>query len=286
MRAQLKNWPFDRSVHAAVILAALVVLTIPRGGSRAADTEPNPVPHSAIAIADPFGPVETDVDPFDVVTSDAPVDAAAYVPQRTQPETKQADFQISVPDQIPAPDAAPPTLNAPAQPAANAKPKKDPCVAAVFKPLSELGIGIAQPAGQLPTDHATVCQEQITQVPGSLGVCRCWPTLCYQWDATCLCYQPLYFEEVNAERYGYVCDDCCCCSCCLQPAFSAAHFFGTIPCLPYCIAAEPYCQCAYTLGHYRPGSCGVPWRCHWPPWDPWAALTAGGVYTGLVFAIP
>jgi hypothetical protein len=165
---------------------------------------------------------------------------------------------------------------------------KDPCAAAQFKPLCELGINISQPTGQMPTDFATPCWEQINSGPN--GLCRCWPTLTYQWDATCLCYQPLYFEEINAERYGYVCDNCCgCCCCCpgncAQSAASAAHFFGTIPCLPYCVAAECPTECVYTLGHYRPGSC-PPWRWHWPPCDPFAAATCAGVYTGLVFAIP
>jgi hypothetical protein len=114
--------------------------------------------------------------------------------------------------------------------------------------------------------------------------------LCYNWDPTCLCYQPLYFEEINAERYGYICDDCCCRWCCMpgncmQSAASAAHFFGTIPALPYCLAAECPTECVYTLGHYRPGSC-PPWRWHWPPWDPYAAATCAAVYTGFVFAIP
>jgi hypothetical protein len=108
---------------------------------------------------------------------------------------------------------------------------------------------------------------------------RCWPASTYQWDATCLCYKPLYFEEINLERYGY---GCCAC---LQPAASAAHFFGTVPALPYLIAADSPCECKYTLGHYRPGSC-PPLRYHWPPCDPLAAAAEGGVLTGLIFLIP
>ena len=107
----------------------------------------------------------------------------------------------------------------------------------------------------------------------------------FNWDATCLCYQPLYFEEINAERYGYVCGGHCCCSCIAQPAASAAHFFATIPALPYCLAAECPTECVYTLGHYRPGNC-VPWRWNWPPCDLHAAAITAGVYTGFVFALP
>jgi hypothetical protein len=44
-------------------------------------------------------------------------------------------------------------------------------------------------------------------------------------------------------------------------------------------------DCVYTLGHYRPGSCN-PWRWYWPTCDPVAAVAAGGIWTGLIFAIP
>ena len=162
---------------------------------------------------------------------------------------------------------------------------KDPCAAVPAKPLSALGIGIAIPDGKLPTDLATPCWNQINQKESAS---RCWAMSCYNWNATCLCHRPLYFEEINLERYGYQCGDHCCnfpCECCLQPAASAAHFYGSVLALPYCMAADRPNECIYTLGHYRPGDCN-PWRCHWPPWDPVAALTAAGVYTGLFFAIP
>ncbi len=228
-------------------------------------------------LVDPFESIKTQNAPFETVLSDSPVDAAAYLPPRTRWETKQTNFDepaIVAPQntgELPAPTST----NAAASPA-NAT-AKDPCAAAQFQPIGELGINIAQPAGQKPTDFATPCWEQINSGPNAL--CRCWPVMCYQWEATRLCYQPLYFEEANAERYGYVC------CCCWQPAASAAHFFGTIPALPYCLAAECPTTCVYALGHYRPGDC-VPWRRHWPPCDPMAAITTGGVYTGLVFAIP
>jgi hypothetical protein len=92
-------------------------------------------------------------------------------------------------------------------------------------------------------------------------------------------HRPLYFEEVNLERHGYGHHDC------LQPFVSAAHFFGTVPALPYCLAAYPPHDCQYTLGHYRPGSC-PPWRCNWPPARPLAGLTQAGVLAGLIILFP
>lgn len=208
----------------------------------------------------------------------APVDAAAYFPQQhPRHELRCADYQTS--NQTPfADDPAKGSIVA-SDSSGPMSAMKDPCAAVPAKPLNELGISIAQPAGKLPIDLASPCWEQINQQGGGCAAARRWPAFCYQWDATCFCHQPLYFEEINLERYGYGCD------CCLQPAASAAHFFGTIPALPYCMAVECPGDCIYTLGHYRPGSC-PPWRWHWPPCDPLAAAAEGGVWTGLIFAIP
>jgi hypothetical protein len=239
-----------------------------------------PLTPSAEQVADPFGPVEAEDDPFETVSSDSPIDAASYVPTRTRWETQQTNYQdpaISTPGQTGAEEL----------PKGAAKTAKDPCAAALFRPIGELGIGIAQPHGDMPTDFAQPCWEQINT---GANTSRCWPVLTYQWDATCLCYQPLYFEEVNAERYGYICNDYCNCCCspqdCLQSACSAAHFFGTVPALPYCLLAQCPTECVYTLGHYRPATCGVPWRWNYPPCKPGAGAGAAGIYTGLIFAIP
>ena len=64
---------------------------------------------------------------------------------------------------------------------------------------------------------------------------------------------PLYFEQVNMERYGN------------HPrrfatVLSAAHFFGTIPLVPYKMGNHRPRECMYTLGAYRPGSCNPSYR--------------------------
>jgi hypothetical protein len=135
------------------------------------------------------------------------------------------------------------------------------------------------PSGDAPEDHASGCWENINASAGPLSSERCWEATTFAWNATCLCHRPLYFEEINLERYGYGCCES------LQPAASAAHFFATIPALPYCMATDCPYECIYTLGHYRPGSCN-PWQCHGPRWSPRAALAEGGVWTGMVFLIP
>ncbi len=153
------------------------------------------------------------------------------------------------------------------------------CDAAREKSPGELTIDISVPSGLVPRDHATECWPQIAGQPGAGPLVRCWAPYCYQWRATCLAHRPLYFEEINLERHGYGLGDV------VQPWVSGAHFFGTVPCLPYLMAVDPPRECIYTLGHYRPGSC-PPWQHHWPPLSLAGGLSEAGVVTGLIFLIP
>lgn len=72
------------------------------------------------------------------------------------------------------------------------------------------------------------------------------------WKASALCHKPLYFEEVNLERYGHTAGPFA------QPLISSAHFFLNIAVLPYKAGIHPPTECQYSLGYYRPGSC-APW---------------------------
>jgi hypothetical protein len=69
------------------------------------------------------------------------------------------------------------------------------------------------------------------------------------WKATGVCHKPLYFEDVQLERYGHSWNPV------VQPFMSAAHFFVSVPLLPYNMGVTPPGECIYTLGYYRPGSC-------------------------------
>jgi hypothetical protein len=198
--------------------------------------------------------------------SSSPIDDGAYSNRHDTSGLRQAQLQPPATGAKPAPARAPDLA-------------RNPCAAMDEKPLAALGIGIALPEGELPEDFAAACWNQLDATAGSFAVIRCWPTSVFHWNATCLCHRPLYFEQINLERHGYGCCEP------LQPLASAAHFFGTVPALPYCMAVECPCECVYTLGHYRPGSC-PPWRHHWPPCSPLAAAAEGGVWTGMVFLIP
>ena len=86
------------------------------------------------------------------------------------------------------------------------------------------------------------------------------------WKASNLCHKPLYFEEVNLERYGHTAGPV------LQPLVSSAHFFGNIIVLPYKMGVHGPTECQYSLGYYRPGNCA--------PWDLVGANTGGDLFNG------
>ncbi len=145
------------------------------------------------------------------------------------------------------------------------------------RPIALVTVNITPPAGKLPGDPAAALIG--SGIYGSLPPVRLWPIETYYWAAAATRHNPLYFEEVNAERYGYT-------RCQLtQPFVSAAHFFGTLPALPYLMGADCPRECDYTLGHYRPGSC-VPWQRHYWPVSLRGAAVQAGIVTGTVFVIP
>ena len=147
-----------------------------------------------------------------------------------------------------------------------------------LRPIEQLSVNIQPASGDLPDDPAAAKFTAAGQVPHVAGTNRPWPLYFYWWEAPAVCHQPLYFEQVNLERHGYSCGIA-------QPIVSAAHFFGTIPALPYLMAAQPCWECVYTLGHDRPGSC-APFHLHCPPLSLRGAAAEAGVVTGLIFAIP
>ncbi|MGB7347703.1 MAG: hypothetical protein WBD20_26000 [Pirellulaceae bacterium] len=88
--------------------------------------------------------------------------------------------------------------------------------------------------------------EQVAYTP------RNWQRHVMTWKASNLCHKPLYFEEVNLERYGHTAGPI------LQPVVSSAHFFANIAVMPYKMGIHPPSECQYALGYYRPGNC-APW---------------------------
>jgi hypothetical protein len=108
---------------------------------------------------------------------------------------------------------------------------------------------------------------------------RTWEPLTFTWKASALCHKPLYFEEVQLERYGHTAGPF------LQPALSGAHFFANIAVLPYKMGINPPTECRYPLGYYRPGNC-APWLVPPVPISLRGGLIQAGAVVGGVALFP
>jgi hypothetical protein len=214
--------------------------------------------------------------------SAATLDVAQLLDDSSQEEAIEPVAYDEAPQAIPA-EAASEPQGPPAGPAEEIAPPEPSNVLRRYRPITEVTADATLPQGLLPEQ---VGREQGKVAPSSampeIGDARLaagWAENNYEWSATKFCHGPLYFEEVNLERYGYQCHPL------VQPWVSGTHFFLTVPTLPYQMTVHPPRECIYTLGYYRPGS-RVPWQRNYLPWDPRAAAVEAGVAVGLVFLIP
>lgn len=114
------------------------------------------------------------------------------------------------------------------------------------KPLAAVSLDIRPPAGELPESVAPFPQPPQAAPLVPVGP-RPWSGSLVTWQASWLCHQPLYFQEVAAERYGAYCPY-------VQPLISGADFFARFPALPVMVLKHNPCECVYTLGYGRPGT--------------------------------
>jgi hypothetical protein len=114
---------------------------------------------------------------------------------------------------------------------------------------------------------------------GRQMVSRDWIDSTFAWHASALCHKPLYFEEVQLERYGHTAGPL------RQPIISGAHFFVNLAALPYKMAINPPHECQYALGYYRPGSC-APWMIPPIPLSVRGAAAEVGAALGFAYLIP
>jgi len=101
----------------------------------------------------------------------------------------------------------------------------------------------------------------------------------FQWVASDVYYNPLYFEDVALERYGHTHGDM------IQPFVSVGKFGVQLLGLPYAMTIDPVRKKMYPLGFYRPGEC-APKKYYQIPWNTESALREAGVWTALVFIFP
>jgi hypothetical protein len=149
------------------------------------------------------------------------------------------------------------------------------------RPIIEVTTNILPRSPNVPDDVAEARLNELGNVSYDSVLMRHWMGLRYCWDAPVLYHQPLYFEQVNLERYGYGPRHLRA----IQPVLSGAHFFATVPTLPYQIASGPLHRAEYALGHYRPGS-PAPYRIQYPPLSIPGSLAEAGVIVGLIALIP
>ncbi len=151
----------------------------------------------------------------------------------------------------------------------------------------------AAPADKCPSpgDFKSICaisadiSENKGDMPPECGLGdlqfrpRCWGPKTYTWTASGLCHKPLYFEDVQLERYGHSYGPL------LQPLISPAEFFLTFPVLPYKMGLTPPNECMYALGYYRPGDC-APYMFDAIPISVRASLFEAAAWTGAIAAVP
>jgi len=139
--------------------------------------------------------------------------------------------------------------------------------------ISDIGLDI-RVGGRPGSDYPCECRLE-----GETFQPRRFATTMMTWKAAGYCHKPLYFEDWSLERYGHSHGPLA------DPFFSAAHFFVTLPVLPYKMGVELPWECVYPLGYYRPGSC-APWTIPAVPISCRGFAVQAATVTGIVFALP
>ncbi len=105
-------------------------------------------------------------------------------------------------------------------------------------------------------DWATISEywriPELCSVGNQGDAARSWIPQTFTWKASSLCHKPLFFENIQLERYGHTHGPIA------QPIRSVAHFFVSFITVPYQSGIHPATECQYALGFYRPGDC-APW---------------------------
>ncbi|EMI21012.1 hypothetical protein RMSM_02057 [Rhodopirellula maiorica SM1] len=106
-----------------------------------------------------------------------------------------------------------------------------------------------------------------------------WGWTVKAWNAPNTFSHPLYFEDRMLERHGHEKHPC------LTPMVAGMRFFTTVPMLPYLATIDHPCECDYSMGYYRTGSC-TPAYLQRPPYERRAVIAEAAAVTGAVLAFP
>ena len=131
---------------------------------------------------------------------------------------------------------------------------------------------------ETPNEEFKVCPEVETLTDEEYAT-RYIPPAHYAWAAPNLHYNPLYFEDVQLERYGHTYWEP------VQPFVSVGKFGAQLIGLPYQMAIDPPHKKIYPLGYYRPGECAP--KLHYQvPWNTKAAAVQAGATAGAILLVP
>jgi hypothetical protein len=123
---------------------------------------------------------------------------------------------------------------------------------------------------EFPKDPEVATNGQ-TYHPG-----RAWPARSTFLVPYVVCYNPLYFEEKNTERYGWDWSI-------FQPIVSTGAFYADVIIFPYNFGVQPCWDCECNSGYALPGD-PMPYHFYLPPFSWKGALLEAGVI-GAGFAV-
>jgi HEAT repeat protein len=184
--------------------------------------------------------------------------AAAQQRVRARPAIEESEEQLARADEDgPMADAIPPISDDEVEPAAAQadEPESSLDREEGLKPIGSLRATIKMQGDQLPADIAAARFESEPTYYHGFGMTRGWGPTCFCWDAPAVFFKPLYFEDINLERYGTH-------FAWAQGPVSWYCFFQNCLFLPYKLVAQPPCECIYTMGYERPNNC-IPLHCYW-----------------------
>jgi hypothetical protein len=162
----------------------------------------------------------------------------------------------------------------------------DPMATLGFTPLTQLSVDTALQANPEVSPDLQEPESDAGQLFAAFGQRHDFPVLGhiglnpdFFLEPADFCHQPLYFEQINLERFGTTCTPR------LQPVVSGARFFVTVPAMPYLMTVYRPRVCYQDMSPYRPGR-PAPWHRELPPIQLNAATVQAALIAGMFFVIP
>ena len=219
--------------------------------------------------------------PFDSIVVEVPADPQRQV--RTNEEVeKETQTKPEVQSELKEPELLPPRKAGPA-PTQRMDSKSSLSFLPPQKPIGQVSIDV-QPKSKgvnksVPQDSNRLAFGELPTVNAADAV-----EMASMWsikpssDSMNFPYQPLYFEELNLERYGRSYGK-------LQPAISGLRFFATIPSLPYAMTVHDPHQTYHWNRPYQAGW-GAPRVRELRPLELKPSLIQAGAIAVLIIAVP